>query len=103
MELDIIDLAALPTDRPYVFVRNWWRGRPNIMLVKRTGPETCVRLWSEAYDDVNDQAVMFYWLCSRVDSWPVWGAIAASQGEDVLTQHLQVHRRRDAYGKAALE
>jgi hypothetical protein len=36
VELDIIDLATLPTDRPYVFVRNWWRGRPNIMLVKRT-------------------------------------------------------------------
>lgn len=68
MELDIIDLAALSTDRLYVFVRNWWRARPNIMLVKRTGAETCVRLWSEAYDEVNDQAAMFYWLCSRVDS-----------------------------------
>lgn len=54
MELDIIDLAALLTDRRYVFVRNWWRGRPNIMLVKRTGAETCVPLESEAFDEVND-------------------------------------------------
>lgn len=103
MELDIIDVGALPTDRPYVLLRNRWPGRPYIMLVKRTGAKTCVRLWSEAYDEVNDQAAMFYWLCSRVDSWPVWGAIAASQDEDVLTHHLQVHRRRDACRKAALE
>ncbi len=46
---------------------------------------------------------MLYWLGSRVDSSPIWGAIAASQCEDGLTHHLRVHRRRHAWGTAALE
>lgn len=100
---DLVDLAEMPTDRPYVFVRNLWKGKRVITLLKRVGPDEAKAVWAQVFDEVNDQASMFYWLCSREDSWPVWGAIAVMQGREALTRHLEVHRRRDEFGKCELD
>lgn len=94
---DIVDMAELPSDRPYVFARNWWKNKPMIMLLRQEGNDTCTKLWSRGFDEVNDQAAMFYWLCGHVDNWPFWGAIAATQGADELSEVLDAVRRNDEY------
>lgn len=101
--VDLVDMAQLPRDRPYVFARNFAKGQPTIMLLRRTEDyETWVQVWMRPFVSAEDQASTFYWLCSRVDDWPIWGALAARGGEEALDRTLTQERHRDDWVKTAL-
>lgn len=87
---------------PYIIYLNSIEGAPAITLARRipggTGAFPYEGLWAMSFRDEHARKEYFDVLWGQIHSgcWPLWGAIAATQGSAALTGHL------DAVVRAAL-
>lgn len=85
-------------DLPYVMVRILHEGLPSIGLARRrAGGRGHVMVWAVSFEEPFHREFLFAWLELNAARWPIWGAIASSQGAAALSRHID-----DSVEEAAL-
>ena len=77
---------------PYLFASCDAPEGPAISLYRRAGvvdgEQRHDRIWTIVFPDDRDRDILLAWLWENMDSWPIWGAIAAVRGTEALSRHL---------------